>query len=180
MGLCAPAVVAAHAALESSAADDRLIVVPGQLVKVAGVFQFMGRVGQRREGHAVPCKADAYIQSAAGDSCTVHAGAAASLLRVDRGVLGKILPDVVVPRTHLAACSAVGGGLPGAKTQIGDFRQLPTQREEQTELRQLSARALPCHGDTVRPNFWRAPTNNDEGCAEPFTFAFWKSPLDMR
>ena len=21
--------------------------------------------------------------------------------------------------------------------------------------------------DTVRPNFWRAPTNNDEGCAEP-------------
>ena len=147
MGLCAPAVVAAHAALESSAADDRLIVVPGQLVKVAGVFQFMGRVGQRREGHAVPCKADAYIQSAAGDSCTVHAGAAAALLRVDRGVLGKILPDVVVPRTHLAACSAVGGGLPGAKTQIGDFRQLPTQREEQTELRQLSARALPCHGD---------------------------------
>ena len=143
MGLCAPAVVAAHAALESSAADDRLIVVPGQLVKVAGVFQFMGRVGQRREGHAVPCKADAYIQSAAGDSCTVHAGAAAALLRVDRGVLGKILPDVVVPRTHLAACSAVGGGLPGAKTQIGDFRQLPTQREEQTELRQLSARALP-------------------------------------
>ena len=104
MGLCAPAVVAAHAALESSAADDRLIVVPGQLVKVAGVFQFMGRVGQRREGHAVPCKADAYIQSAAGDSCTVHAGAAAALLRVDRGVLGKILPDVVVPvsYTHLA------------------------------------------------------------------------------
>lgn len=85
MGLCAPAVVAAHAALESSAADDRLIVVPGQLVKVAGVFQFMGRVGQRREGHAVPCKADAYIQSAAGDSCTVHAGAAAALLRVRIG-----------------------------------------------------------------------------------------------
>ena len=107
MGLCAPAVVAAHAALESSAADDRLIVVPGQLVKVAGVFQFMGRVGQRREGHAVPCKADAYIQSAAGDSCTVHAGAAAALLRVDRGVLGKILPDIVAPSAHLAACGAV-------------------------------------------------------------------------
>ena len=53
-------------------------------------------------------------------------GAGAHLLRVDPGVLGKILPDVVVPRTHLAACSAVGGGLPGAKTQIGDFRQLPT------------------------------------------------------
>ena len=29
--------------------------------------------------------------------------------------------------------------------------------------------------DTVRPNFWRAPTNNDEGCAEPFAFAFWKT-----
>lgn len=29
--------------------------------------------------------------------------------------------------------------------------------------------------DTVRPNFWRAPTNNDDGCAEPFTFAFWKT-----
>ena len=29
--------------------------------------------------------------------------------------------------------------------------------------------------NTVRPNFWRAPTNNDEGCAEPFTFAFWKT-----
>ena len=115
MGLCAPAVVAAHAALESSAADDRLIVVPGQLVKVAGVFQFMGRVGQRREGHAVPCKADAYIQSAAGDSCTVHAGAAAALLRVDRAVLGKILPDIVAPSAHLAACGAVGGGLPGPR-----------------------------------------------------------------
>ena len=29
--------------------------------------------------------------------------------------------------------------------------------------------------DTVRPNFWRAPTNNDDGCAEPFAFAFWKT-----
>ena len=29
--------------------------------------------------------------------------------------------------------------------------------------------------DTVRPNFWRAPTNNDDGCAEPFEFAFWKT-----
>lgn len=29
--------------------------------------------------------------------------------------------------------------------------------------------------DTVLPNFWRAPTNNDEGCAEPFEFAFWKT-----
>ena len=27
----------------------------------------------------------------------------------------------------------------------------------------------------MRPNFWRAPTNNDEGCAEPFAFAFWKT-----
>ena len=29
--------------------------------------------------------------------------------------------------------------------------------------------------DTVRPSFWRAPTNNDDGCAEPFEFAFWKT-----
>ena len=29
--------------------------------------------------------------------------------------------------------------------------------------------------DTVRPSFWRAPTNNDEGCAEPFQFAYWKT-----
>ena len=29
--------------------------------------------------------------------------------------------------------------------------------------------------DTVRPNFWRAPTNNDEGCAAPFAFACWKT-----
>ena len=29
--------------------------------------------------------------------------------------------------------------------------------------------------DAVRPNFWRAPTNNDEGCAEPFAFAYWKT-----
>lgn len=29
--------------------------------------------------------------------------------------------------------------------------------------------------DTVRLNFWRAPTNNDEGCAAPFRFAFWKT-----
>ena len=99
MGLCTPAIIAANAALEGSAADDRLIVVPGQLVKVAGVFQFMGRVGQRREGHAVPCKADA--RNAAGDSYTVHAGAAVAILRVDRAVLGKICPNVVIPCTHL-------------------------------------------------------------------------------
>ena len=84
MGLCAPAIIAAHAALEGSAADDRLIVIPGQLIEMAGIFQLMGRVGQRREGHAVPCKADAYVQSAAGDRCAVHAGTAAALLRVDR------------------------------------------------------------------------------------------------
>ena len=29
--------------------------------------------------------------------------------------------------------------------------------------------------DTVRLNFWRAPTNNDDGCAAPFEFAFWKT-----
>ena len=29
--------------------------------------------------------------------------------------------------------------------------------------------------DTVRPNFWRTPTNNDEGCAEPFEFSVWKT-----
>ena len=29
--------------------------------------------------------------------------------------------------------------------------------------------------DIVRPNFWRAPTNNDDGCAEPFQFAYWKT-----
>ena len=29
--------------------------------------------------------------------------------------------------------------------------------------------------DRVQPNFWRAPTNNDEGCAAPFRFAFWKT-----
>ena len=27
----------------------------------------------------------------------------------------------------------------------------------------------------MQPNFWRAPTNNDEGCAAPFRFAFWKT-----
>ena len=147
MGLCAPTVVTANAALEGSATDNRLVVVPGQLVEVAGVFQLMGRIGQCREGHAVPCKADAYVQSAAGDRCAVHVGAAAALLRIDRGVLSKILPDIVAPSAHFAACGAVGGGFPGAKTQIGYLGQLPAQREEQTELRQFSARALPCHGD---------------------------------
>ncbi len=29
--------------------------------------------------------------------------------------------------------------------------------------------------DFVQPNFWRAPTNNDEGCAAPFQFACWKT-----
>mgnify|MGYP000804609907 CR=1 FL=1 len=99
MGLCAPAVVAAHAALESSAADDRLIVVPGQLIEMPGIFQLVGRIGQCREGHAVTCKADA--RNAAGDSYTVHAGAAVAILRVDRAVLGKICPNVVIPCTHL-------------------------------------------------------------------------------
>ena len=42
MGLCAPAVVAAHAALEQSTPDDSLVIVPGQFVEMAGVFQFMG------------------------------------------------------------------------------------------------------------------------------------------
>ena len=115
MGFCAPAVVAAHAALEGSAPDDSLVVIPGQFIEMAGVFQFMGGVGQRREGHAIPCKTDAYLQSAAGDRCAVHAGAAAALLRIDRGVLGKVLPDIVAPSAHFAACGAVGGGLPGAK-----------------------------------------------------------------
>lgn len=56
MGLCAPTVVAAYAALEGSAADNRLIVVPGQLVKVAGVFQFMGRVGSAEKVMLSPAK----------------------------------------------------------------------------------------------------------------------------
>ena len=67
MGLCAPAVVAAHAALEGGAADNRLIVIPGQFIEMAGVFQLMGRIGQRREGHAVPCEADA--RDAVGKRC---------------------------------------------------------------------------------------------------------------
>ena len=67
MGLCAPAIVAANTALEGSATDNRLVVVPGQLVEVAGVFQLMGRIGQRREGHAVPCEADA--RDAVGKRC---------------------------------------------------------------------------------------------------------------
>ena len=128
MGLCAPAVVAANAALEGRAADNSLTVVPGQFIEVPGVFQLMGRIGQCREGHAVPCKTD--TRDAAGDSCTVHTCAAAALLRIDRSVLGKILLDVVVPHTHLTACGAVSGGLPGAKPQIGDLGQFPPQREE--------------------------------------------------
>ena len=143
MGLCAPAVVAANAALEGSTADDGFVIVPGQFIEMAGVFQFMGRVGQRREGHTVPCKADA--RDTAGDRCVVHAGTAAALLRIDGAVLGKVLPDIVAPRAHFAPGSAVGGGFPGAKTQVGDFCQLPAQREEQPELRQLRLFALPCH-----------------------------------
>ena len=65
MGLCAPAVVAANAALEQSTPYDSLVVIPGQFIEMAGVFQLMGRIGQRREGHAVPCKANA--RNAAGD-----------------------------------------------------------------------------------------------------------------
>ena len=80
MRLCAPAVVAAHAPLEGSAADNSLIVVPGQLIEMPGIFQLMRRVGQGREGHTgITAKADA--RDAAGDSCTVHAGAAAAILR---------------------------------------------------------------------------------------------------
>lgn len=99
MGLCAPAIIAAHAPLEGRAADNRLIAVPGQLIEMPGIFQLVGRIGQCREGHAVTCKADA--RNAAGDSYTVHAGAAVAILRVDRAVLGKICPNVVIPCTHL-------------------------------------------------------------------------------
>ena len=67
MGLCTPTVVAAYAALEQSTPDDRLVVVPGQLIEMAGIFQLMGRIGQRREGHAVPCEADA--RDAVGKRC---------------------------------------------------------------------------------------------------------------
>ena len=99
MGLCAPAIIAAHAPLEGRAADNRLIAVPGQLIEMPGIFQLVGRIGQCREGHAVTCKADA--RNSAGDSYTVHAGAAVAILRVDRAVLGKICPNVVIPCTHL-------------------------------------------------------------------------------
>ena len=144
MGLCAPAIIAAHAALEQSTPDDGFVIVPGQFVEMAGIFQLMGRVGQGREGHtAAAGKID--TRNGSGQVCAVHMGAAAALLRVDRGVLGKILPDVVAPCAYLAACGAVGGGFPGAKTQVGDFCQLPAQREEQPELRQLRLFALPCH-----------------------------------
>ena len=95
MRLCAPAVIAAHAALEEGAPHNGLVIITGQLIKMASVFQLVRRIGQDREGHAVPCKADA--RDAAGKCCTVHAGAAAAFLRVDRGVPGKILPDVVAP-----------------------------------------------------------------------------------
>lgn len=99
MGLCAPAIIATHAPLEGRAADNSLIVVPGQLIEMPGIFQLVGRIGQCREGHAFTCKSDA--RNAAGDSCTVHAGAAAAILRVDRAVLVKICPNVVIPCTHL-------------------------------------------------------------------------------
>ena len=48
-------------------------------------------VGQGREGHAVPCKADAYIQSAAGERCAVHTGAAAS--RIQRDISEKTIAE---------------------------------------------------------------------------------------
>ena len=123
---------------------DGLICHREAVRRDAGVFQFIGRVGQGREGHAVPCKADAYIQSAAGKRCAVHVGAAAALLRVDRGVLGKVLPDVVAPCPHLAACGAVGGGLAGAKTQVGDLCQLPAQAGRAARTPAASVFS-PCH-----------------------------------
>ena len=148
MGLCAPAVVAANAALEGSAADDGLVVIARQLVKVPGIFQLVGGVGQGREGHAAAAgKTDA--RNGSGQVCAVHMGAAAAFLRVDRAVLGKVLPDVVAPCAHFAPGSAVGSGLPGAKTQIGDFCQFPAQREEHPELRYFCPFALPCHGDVA-------------------------------
>mgnify|MGYP000205349424 CR=1 FL=1 len=56
MGLCAPAVVAAHAALEGGAADDRLIVIPGQFIEMAGVFQLMRRIGSAEKVMPSPAK----------------------------------------------------------------------------------------------------------------------------
>ena len=56
MGLCTPAIIAANAALEGSAADDRLIVIPGQLIEMAGIFQLMGRIGQCEKVMLSPAK----------------------------------------------------------------------------------------------------------------------------
>ena len=56
MGLCAPAVVAAHAALEGSAAHDGLIVIAGQFVEMAGIFQFMRRIGSAEKVIPFPAK----------------------------------------------------------------------------------------------------------------------------
>lgn len=52
------------------------------------------------------------------------------------------------------------------------FEYLFAQGKGLTSIRYKGVQLLE---DTVRPNFWRAPTNNDEGCAEPFEFAFWKT-----
>ena len=148
MRLGAPAVIAADAALEESAAHDGFVVVAGQLIEVAGIFQLVGRIGQSRKGHAaITAKADA--RNAAGYLCAVHAGAVAALLGIDGAVLREIFPDIVMPCAHFAACGAVGHGLTGAKTQIRNLGQLPAQREEQTELRQFGALALPRYGDVA-------------------------------
>ena len=56
MGLCAPAIVAANTALEGSATDNRLIVVPGQLIEMAGIFQLMGRIGSAEKVMLSPAK----------------------------------------------------------------------------------------------------------------------------
>ena len=100
MGLCAPAAVATHTTLEGCAPHDGFAVVPGQFVEVPGVFQLMGCIRQGGEDHAgITLKADA--RNATGHFGAVYPGAASAFLRIDRAVLGKICPNVVIPCTHL-------------------------------------------------------------------------------
>lgn len=99
MGLCAPAAVATHTTLEGCAPHDGFAVVPGQFVEVPGVFQLMGCIRQGGEDHAgITLKADA--RNATGHFGAVYPGAASAFLRIDRAVLGKIFPDIIVPCAH--------------------------------------------------------------------------------
>lgn len=74
------------------------------------------------------------------------------------------LPETAAPRLLDMDCTIAVQGV--------DFSYIFAKGKGLCSIRRGDVELL---DDFVRPNFWRAPTNNDEGCGAPFDFYFWKT-----